>query len=72
MGYEQWQLTDKTGQGITPTQSSDHYRVNALGFGSTFILPSRKVTVGLKYFEEFEDRSTFQGYSIQITASIKF
>jgi hypothetical protein len=72
VGYEQWQLTDKTGPSITLAQSSAHYRVNALGFVSNLMLPPRKVSVGVKYFKEFEDRSTFQGYSLQITASIKF
>ena len=72
VGYEQWQLSDKTGPGITPAQSSAHYRVNALGFTSAVMLPSRKTSLGVKYFKEFEDRSTFQGYSFQITASIKF
>jgi hypothetical protein len=72
VGYEQWQLSDKTGPNITPAQSSAHYRVNAIGFGSNLILPARKVSVGIKYFKELEDRSTFQGYSLQITASIKF
>jgi hypothetical protein len=72
VGYEQWQLTNKTGPDVTPAQSSAHYRVNALGFGSSLILPARKVSVGVKYFKEFEDRSTLQGYSFQITASVKF
>jgi len=72
VGYEQWQLTDKTGAGVTPAQSSAHYRVNALGFATSLILPSQKVSVGIKYFKEFEDRSTFQGYSLQITGGIKF
>jgi hypothetical protein len=72
VGYEQWQLTDKSGPGITPPQSSAHYRVNAVGFGSALMLPSRKVSLGVKYFKEYEDRSTFQGYSFQITASFKF
>ena len=72
VGYEQWQLTDKTGPGITPAQSSAHYRVNAVGFASSLILPARNMSVGMKYFKEFEDRSTFQGYSLQITGSIKF
>jgi hypothetical protein len=72
VGYEQWQLTDKTGPSITPVQSSAHYRVNALGFASSLMMPARKVSVGVKYFKEFEDRSTFQGYSLQITGSIKF
>jgi hypothetical protein len=72
VGYEQWQLTDKTGPGVTPIQSSSHYRINALGFGSSLILPARNVSVGVKYFKEFEDRSTYQGYSFQITASLRF
>ena len=72
VGYEQWQLTDKTGPGVTLAQSSAHYRVNALGFATSLILPSRKVSVGIKYFKEFDDRSTFQGYSLQITGGIKF
>jgi hypothetical protein len=72
VGYEQWQLTDKAGPGVTSTQSSAHYRVNALGFATNLILPSRKVTVGIKYFKEFEDRSTFEGYSFQITGGINF
>ena len=72
VGYEQWQLTDKTGPGVTPVQSSAHYRINALGFGSSLVLPARKVSVGVKYFKEFDDRSTYQGYSLQITGSIKF
>ena len=72
VGYEQWQLTDKTGPSITAAQSSAHYRVNAFGFASSLMMPARKVSVGAKYFREFEDRSTFQGYSLQITASIKF
>jgi hypothetical protein len=72
VGYEQWQLTDKTGPGITPAQSSAYYRVNAFGFASSLLLPTRNVSVGVKYFKEFEDRSTFQGYSLQITGSFKF
>ena len=72
VGYEQWQLTDKTGPGVTAVQSSAHYRINALGFTSSVILPARNVSVGVKYFKEFEDRSTYQGYSFQITGSIKF
>jgi len=72
VGYEQWQLTDKTGSGVTAVQSAALYRINALGFASSLILPARNVSVGVKYFKEFEDRSTYQGYSFQITGSIKF
>jgi hypothetical protein len=72
VGYNQWQTTDKTGPGITAQQSKAHYKVNAVGFGSNFILPTRQVSIGFKYFKEFANKSTFQGYSIQFSGSIHF
>ena len=72
VGYEQWQTSDKTGPTITPAQSAAHYRVNALGFASNLLLPASKVTLGFKYFGEFSNKSTFQGYSVQITGSVSF
>jgi hypothetical protein len=71
VGYNQWQTTDKTGPTITPEQAKAHYRVNALGFGSSVNLPA-KVNIGFKYFKEFSNRSTFQGYSVQLSGSISF
>ncbi len=72
VGYGQWQTTDKTGPTITPTQATALYRVNALGFASNVMLPERKVSVGAKYFKEFANKSTFQGYSLQISGTITF
>jgi hypothetical protein len=72
VGYGQWQTTDKTGPTITPAQSAAHDRVNALGFASNLLLPARKVALGFKYFGEFSNKSTFQGYSVQITGSVSF
>ena len=72
VGYEQWQTTDKSGPIITPEQAAAHYKVNALGFASNVMLPSRKVSLGAKYFKEFANTSTFQGYSIQISGTISF
>jgi len=72
VGYEQWQTTDKTGPNITPAQAAAHYRVNALGFAPSIGLPDRKVNIGMKYFKEFSNRSTFQGYSLQISGTISF
>ncbi len=72
VGYGQWQTTDKSGPTITRTQATAHYRINALGFASNVMLPVRKVSVGAKYFKEFSDRSTFQGYSLQISGTITF
>jgi hypothetical protein len=71
-GYESWQTTDKTGPTVTLQEAAALYRVNALGFASNVILAERKVTLSLKYFKEFSDRSTFQGYSLQISGAITF
>ncbi len=72
VGYGQWQTTDKHGPNITPEQAAAHYKVNALGFGANAVLPQQKVSVGVKYFHEFECRSTFQGYTLQISAAVTF
>ena len=71
-GYGQWQTTDKNGPIVTPAQAAAHYRVNALGFAANVILPVRKASLGVKYFREFLTRSTFQGYSLQISGAITF
>jgi hypothetical protein len=57
---------------MTSAQAAALYKVNALGFSANIILPARKVSLGMKYFREFENRSTFQGYSLQISGSISF
>jgi hypothetical protein len=72
VGYDQWQTTDKSGPNITPAEATPHYRVHALGFASNVILLARKVTFGAKYFKEFSDKSTFQGYSLQFSGAISF
>ena len=72
VGYGQWQTTDKTGPTISAAQSSAHYEVNALGFASNVLLPARKASLGLKYFKEFSNRSTFEGYTLQIAGAVTF
>jgi hypothetical protein len=72
VGYGQWQTTDKHGPNIAAEQAAAHYKVNALGFAANAVLPEQKVSVGVKYFREFECRSTFQGYTLQISAAITF
>jgi hypothetical protein len=71
VGYNQYQTTDKSGPTITPGQATAHYAVNSLGFASNVMLPP-KLSLGFKYFKEFSCKSTFQGYSVQISGSIKF
>jgi hypothetical protein len=71
-GYEARQTTAKTGPAITPAVSADRYAVNAFGFALIAAFPKRKVSLGLRYFKEFADRSTFQGYSAQVSGAISF
>jgi len=72
IGYNQFQTTDKSGPNITLAQAKDHYKVNALGVGGHLIFPRQKLNFGFKYFKEFANRSTFQGYSVQVSGSYKF
>jgi hypothetical protein len=71
-GYEARQTTAKTGPQITPEQSMSRYAINALGLAANLALPTRKLSFGVKYFEEFADRSTFQGFSLQFSGSVGF
>ena len=72
VGYEQRQTTAKTGSTISAEQSRERYAVNALGFAVNSAFPKHKASLGFKYFKEFANRSTFQGYSLQISGSISF
>ncbi len=72
VGYEQRQTTDKTGPTVTADQAAAHYSVNALGFTANLGFPAREVGLGFRYFKEFSNRSTFQGHSLQIAASVHF
>jgi hypothetical protein len=72
VGYGAWQITAKTGPSITPAEEAQRYRVNALGAGLNLLLPTQKVTLSLKYFDEFSNRWTYQGYSLQISAGVGF
>jgi hypothetical protein len=72
VGYAQRQTTAKTGSAITPAESQERYGVNAIGFAANAAFPSRRVGVAVKYFEEFANRSTFQGFSLQFSGAISF
>ena len=71
-GYEQRQTTAKTGPTITLDQSKERYAVNALGFASNLAFPRRKLNLGVKFFEEFANRATFQGFSVQVSGGVSF
>jgi hypothetical protein len=72
VGYGQWQTTDKRGPSVTPESAAAQYKVNALGVGANALLPERRMSLGFKYFHEFACRSTFQGYTLQISGAITF
>ena len=69
-GYGQWQTTGRSGPDLTPAEMAARYRVNAIGAAANLSWPGRKVSLGAKYLKEFSNRSTFQGYSIQIFGSL--
>jgi hypothetical protein len=70
VGYEQRQTTAKTGPTISPAASEERYAVNSLGLAVSSAFPKHRASVSLKYFKEFANRSTFQGYSLQLSGSI--
>jgi hypothetical protein len=72
VGYLQRQTSNRTGPALTPAEEQSRYEVNALGIASNLSFPQRKAMLGVKYYEEFANRSTFQGASLQITASLTF
>ena len=71
-GYEQWQRTGTFGRVVSPTAYATRYRVNAIGAATNLALPKQKVALGSRFFEEFANRSSFEGYSLQIAGSISF
>ncbi|MFL6446955.1 MAG: transporter [Bryobacteraceae bacterium] len=70
VGYEQRQTSGKTGPGISATASGERYAVNSVGFAVNSAFPKHKASLGVKYFKEFSNRSTYQGYSLQLSGSI--
>jgi hypothetical protein len=71
-GYEARQTTAHFGPAITPTLAADRYAINSIGVASQVTFPTPRLTLGMKFFEEFADRSTFQGYSLQFTGVVNF
>ena len=71
-GYEARQTTARFGPNITPEVSAERYAVNGFGFALSAAFPERKANLGFRFFKEFANRSTFQGYSAQISGAIHF
>jgi hypothetical protein len=71
-GYDAWQTTTRTGPTISELETEDRYKIHSLGFAVNSAFPKHKAAFGVKYFKEFANRSTFQGYSLQASGSIAF
>ena len=72
VGYEQRQVTAKSGPQIIPEESIERYAVNAIGLASNLVFPKHKLNFGVKWFDEFANRATFQGYSLQFSGAVSF
>ena len=71
-GYEARQTTAKTGPGITRAQQNERYAVNAIGLAATAAFPKHQASAGLKWFSEFANRSTYEGWSLQLQGAVSF
>jgi hypothetical protein len=71
VGYEARQTTAKTDPQAT-VALDERYAINAVGFSLTGAFPKQKASLGFKYFKEFANRASFQGYSLQVNGSIHF
>jgi hypothetical protein len=71
IGYEQLQTSSNSGPGVNAAVQGN-YKVNALGAGANIILPASSTSLSFKWFKEFSNESTVQGYSVQISGAISF
>jgi hypothetical protein len=71
VGYEARQTSARTGPAVSAVQSAERYAINAVGFAVNSSFPKHKASLGVRYFKEFSDRSTYQGYSLQVSGSIR-
>jgi hypothetical protein len=70
VGYAQRQTTARTGSGVPPASIGDRYAVHAAGVALSAAFPHHRANAAVKFFSEFANRSTFEGYSLQILAAL--
>lgn len=70
VGYAQRQTTARTGSGVPPETDRDRYAVHGAGMALSAAFPRQRANVAVKYFSEFANRSTFEGYSLQIFVAL--
>ena len=62
--------TAKTGPAVSDEESRERYAINALGLVTNVVLPNHRFSAGVKFFEEFDNRATYQGHSVQVSGSL--
>ena len=72
IGYGQWQTTGKTGPAITVAETARVTASTRWVSRRTSCCRRGSVSLGLKYFKEFSNRSTFEGYTLQIAGAVTF
>lgn len=72
VGYSQWQTSASTGPDVSAQDASTRYQVHALGLSASLVLPGRRVQVGTRYLHELVARSTFRGFSFQVSGAVNF
>ena len=70
IGYTQRQTTGRTGSGVPPASIGDRYAVHAAGVALSAAFTPYRANAAVKFFSEFANRSTFEGYSLQILAAL--
>ena len=70
VGYGARQATGRSTGGAPSTD--DRYVVNGFGAGVNGAFPKQRASLGFKYFNEFANRSTYEGFSIQVVGAIAF
>lgn len=68
--YAQRQATGAAGSGVDAESVGDRYAVNALGLAVSTAFPRQRASLAIKLFREFANRSTFEGYSLQVFGAI--
>jgi hypothetical protein len=72
VGYGARQTTAKSAPTIPEADIRSRYAVNAIGGAVLASFPRQKAGLGARYFQEFANRSTYEGFSAQIFGSIRF
>jgi hypothetical protein len=74
IGYDQWQVSDNEGlvAPLIPARLLPHYSVHAIGFQTSYILPTRGINFFFKWEDEYKAVARPQGRTIVFGGAITF